>query len=400
MSFSIEKVLRAQVPLKLVLVTEQPGAGHPDIREAITQAFHGGPATAERGKAYYPGGEDLGVEVLEADFGKGQAEARAVVEAARADALHCLLVALLYDEPSKAFKDWLRELEQAVDASALNQPGLAMLPIAVREGVWQGDIQALQYASLGEMAIRPVNAAVHVLSCAWRMLGDEDDRLKLFISHAKLDGLPLAQSFKYQLSDFHGLERFYDADNILPGSNWRKVLRNGVQNAVVVALRTDVYDERVWCVQELDWAEDYGCPVIIVEARTHLVRPRESLPVGGAPSVQVPDGNLLRVLQSALREALRVRLFLRQASAVAEASGLDPASVLTVPRTSLATLGMRCEGKAKDSIGFVFVPEPFREAHRLVALRLVQAYFPKAWLGTPKMWIDEALAQDAGKGAL
>lgn len=338
----------------------------------------------------------------EADFGKGEDAARAVVNAAKADALHCLLVVLLYDTPSKAFADWLSELERAVDASAADRPELAMLPIAVREGAWRGDIQALQYASLGESAIRPVHAAVHVLSCAWRMLGDQDDRLRLFISHAKLDGLPLAQSFTRQLSDFHGLERFYDADNILPGSNWRKVLQKGVRNSVVVALRTDVYDERAWCVQELDWAEDYGCPLIIVEARTHLVRSRESLPVGGTPSIHVPDGNPLRVLQAALREALRVRLFLRQVEAMADAGGLAPATVLTVPRTSLPTLGMRCEeqSKAKADIGVVFIPEPFREAHRQVALRLVRAYFPKAWLGTPKTWIDETLALEVGKGTL
>jgi len=151
-------------------------------------------------------------------------------------------------------------------------------------------------------------------------------------------------------------------------------------------------------VQELDWAEDHGCPIILVEARTLLVRGREALPVGGSPCVQVPDGNLLRVLHSALREALRVRLFLRQVDALAAIGLIAKHKAATVPRTSLATLGMCCEAALKLTIlpRWLFIPEPFREAHRPVAERLAQAYFPDVWIGTPKGLIEQHLADASG----
>ena len=141
------------------------------------------------------------------------------------------------------------------------------------------------------------------------MLGAEGEKLNLFISHAKLDGLPLAQSFRNQLGTLQGLLKyFYHAQHVPPRSSWKRILREGVERSVVLVLRTNTYEERPWCVQEMDWAEDFGSPLLMVDARTQLVRAREFLPIGGSPCIHVPDGNLVRVLQSALREALRVRL--------------------------------------------------------------------------------------------
>src|SRR5258708_31603004 len=217
------------------------------------------------------------------------------------------------------------------------------------------------------------------------MLGAEVEGLSLLMRHAKLDGLPLANSFRHQLEKLYGLEHFYDALHIPPGSNWKRVLRNGVERSVVVALRTNVYEERFWCVQEMDWAEDFGCPIVVVEARTHLVRAREFLPIGGSPCVHVPDGNLIRILQSALREALRVRLFVRQGQALGGIGAIAAGSTLRVPRTSLATLGLRCQwqGQMGQAPKHVFVSEKVREPHRQVAERLVKSFFSLACIRPP-----------------
>ena len=64
-------------------------------------------------------------------------------------------------------------------------------------------------------------------------MGDEEHHLNIFISHAKLDGLPLAQSLKDQLNRFGGTSHFYDADCIPPGSDWKRVLRKGVEPAIL-----------------------------------------------------------------------------------------------------------------------------------------------------------------------
>jgi hypothetical protein len=387
--------LRTLVPLRVVLLTETPTREHAGIRTAVARAFKGGSTSTEASEAYLAAGEDLGATVLDTEFTADGTAARKIVADARREALHVLIVVFLYDEPSPDFKTWLTELDKDAGTKTTGRLSLHLLPIAIRGGTWTGSVQALDYSILGEYAVRPVYAAAHALVHAWKALGTKAEVLKIFISHAKLDGLPLAKAFKHQLDEFRGTGKFYDADDIPPGSDWREVLRSGVEQSVLIALRTNVYEERPWCVQEMDWAEDYGCPVVMLDARTQLVRTREFLPVGGAPCVQIPDGNLLRALQSGLREALRVRLFARQVDALADLQFIDLAKTLKVPRTSLPTLGMRCQDREKNfgssTTTHVFVPEPFRETHLGVAEKLAHAYFPDAWLGTPKQFIDRLI---------
>ena len=394
MPYSSEDLLRCLVPLKLVIIGENPSTEHHAIRTAIHRAFHGGQYSADSTEAYFAVGEDLGVSVLEADFADGPDRAKQIVADAQASALHVLVVAVIQDTPTEGFRELLDQLDRATQDDAAGEHRLILLPILLQERVWQGETQGLNYLTLDEYALRPAYAAANALALAWQILGPNDEKLSLFISHAKLDGLPLANSFRHQLEKFHGLEHFYDAQHIPPGSNWKRVLRTGVERSVVVALRTNVYEERFWCVQEMDWAEDFGCPIVVVEARTHLVLAREFLPIAGSPCVHVPDGNLIRILQSALREALRVRLFVRQVQALEAIGAIAAGSTLRVPRTSLATLGLRCQwkvqvGQAPDR---VFVPEKFREPHRKVAERLVQSYFPLAWVGTPQMFIQQLVS--------
>jgi TIR domain len=346
-------------------------------------------------EAFFAAGEDLGVGVLEADFRRGLDAAKRILIDAQSSALHTLAVAVIDDTMTKPFRSWLNEIDRMTQEDADDeQSRLTFLPILLKERAWQGDTQSLDYFALEEYALRPGHAAANALALAWRILGAEEDKLSLFISHAKLDGLPLARSLRRQLENLQGLENFYDTQNIPPGSNWKRILRSGVERSVVVALRTNVYEERFWCVQEMDWAEDFGCPIVVVEARTQLIRAREFLPIGGSPCVYVPDGNLMRILQSALREALRVRLFARQIGALDALGAVAAKSSLKVPRTSLATLGLRCEWQENTGkpVTHVFVPEKFREPHRKVAERLVHDYFPSAWLGTPQMLINEKIA--------
>jgi hypothetical protein len=398
MALDADALLRCLVPLKVVILTQDAGPEEVPIQSAIRRAFHGGFGAASTSEAYFAEGEDLGVSVVSADFGKDAAAAQKLLDNARACSLHTLVVALLAESPREPLATVLHQLD--VDANGDDTDGrLMLMPVMLRERLWSGDAQVLNYVTLGESAIRPVYAAANALACAWRLLGAPADKLKLFISHAKLDGLPLAQSCIFHFGQLHGLEQFYDAKDIPPGSNWRRVLRDGVESSAVVALRTNIYEERAWCVQELDWAEDFGCPLVVVEARTHLVRSREFLPVGGSPCIHVPDGNLVRILQAAMREALRVRLFARQVSALEELDALKAAESLRVPRSSLATLGLRCQAeedrRTKHSPGLalrqVLVPEKFRESHRRVAQRLVLSWFPTAWFGTPQDLINKCL---------
>ena len=97
MPYSSEDLLRCLVPLKLVIIGENPGPEHHAIRTAIHRAFHGGHYSADSSEAYFAAGEDLGVSVLEADLANGPDLAKQIIANARASALHALVVAVIHD---------------------------------------------------------------------------------------------------------------------------------------------------------------------------------------------------------------------------------------------------------------------------------------------------------------
>lgn len=423
------RAIAALTPLKILIVAEKEatltqGSGRSFVR-AIQRAFQGGQNWSPDGsEKYYAVGEELGVEVQTAfwiDDDKEEPTEKAksnqpVARRSRRDPKrllkscgHLFVVALLEDAPGRtgAFGKWLNSL--ATLALERKHDGrLGLLPIALdTESETVGlervnEFQRMPIGDLGEHALRAGHLGLLVLQRAWSMLSDDaDGRMKLFISHAKKDGAAIALAVKSQIEDLKWLQRFYDACDILPGTPWRRVLCNGVRDSVVVILRTDIYEQRPWCIQEVNWAEEYGSPSVVVDLRAASVMPRESLPVHGMVTVTISDGNLIRILNAALREAMRVRLFRHTIELLDEAGAVEQHKVIMVPRASLSTMGMvferflrepqevvRCKHEqlvvASDQIEWVVTPEPFRETLRGSAERLVDSYFPKARLGIPR----------------
>ena len=182
--------------------------------------------------------------------------------------------------------------------------------------------QGISVEKLGEYAVRPAYAAILALSRAHRLLfrGSNDEpgmrlqepKARFFISHAKLDGLPLAHSLTHILERLAWLDYFYDARDIQSGDDFREILEYGVLDSMLLVLRTDIYDLRFWCRQEVMWAEERDRPVLLVDARTELLSRPTTLGFTGIPGVRIPDGNLVRVLIEALREWVRIGILTRR----------------------------------------------------------------------------------------
>ena len=405
--------IAALTPLKILVVAQsQATLDAANVRPfltAITRAFQGGVTDAPDGsEKYYAWGEELGVEIRRACWVPTGQQGQEQTEPPHADLRillrscgHLLVVVVLEGTTTAGskFGQWLDGLAQlAMSGETAGRIGI--LPInfdtaAEKTSLEQfNEFQRLSIAELGDFSLRPAYLGLLVLQRAWSLLsGDSDERLRLFISHAKRDGAPVALALRSQIESLRWLQRFYDACDILPGTPWRRVLREGVRNSVVVILRSDVYDQRPWCVQEVEWADEFGSPAVVVDVRSSLTLPRESLPVAGMATVRIPDGNLVRILNSALREAMRVRLFRRSVDLLQAAGVLPMDGTVVVPRAALSALGMACEA-AKDgpTIEAVVIPEPFREPLRPAAERLVQAYFPTAILGIPRDFVNRPVA--------
>jgi hypothetical protein len=149
------------------------------------------------------------------------------------------------------------------------------------------------------------------------------ERLRIFISHAKFDGIFLAQSLKFAIDQISELSAWYDAEDIEGGSDWLTAIQDAASTCIFIAVRTNTYEQRKICRDEFMVAVMNGVPIVVVDALTQPVSDSSPLPFSAVPNVRIPDGNTYRVLLTTLREHLR--LLLMQASAVELSStGLRP----------------------------------------------------------------------------
>ncbi|MGB7990854.1 MAG: toll/interleukin-1 receptor domain-containing protein [Candidatus Methylophosphatis roskildensis] len=187
---------------------------------------------------------------------------------------------------------------------ASSEAAQAGLPGRLRER------QAPESAVLGERRMRPHTLALLALHRARLLLGAEPNanKLKLFISHAKADGLFLAHSLRSLIKEVPELGNWYDADDIESGGDWSEDIEAAAANSVLLAIRTDGYEQSAWCRREFETALAHGVPIVVVDALLRPTITASSLPFAAMPTVRIPDGNTHRVLIAALREHLRLLL--------------------------------------------------------------------------------------------
>jgi hypothetical protein len=308
----------SSAPLQLLLFRDLQDSEVLPYETAIIRAFQGG----KEAGGYLATGEDLGIQ-LEVFSAAPELRASEVLESFS----HTLTIVLLDGallSVDDALCNWLAECWQVTKGSNGRH---AMLVVAMDERIGKqflaqcstlGTLQLLLAYDLGEHAIRPAMLALRLLHEARILLaasvpsahGHKSGYLRLFISHAKMDGLPLAHALKHQIEALGWLKDFYDAEDLPPGCDWQQELEQGVGSSLIVMLRTEVYDSRPWCQQEVLWADEYATPAVLVDARTSLNHPAGVLPFDRVPTVRIPDGNLVRILFLALREGLRFLHFM------------------------------------------------------------------------------------------
>lgn len=382
-----------RAPLQVLLFRHSDDTDVIPYQEAILRAFQGGKDT----RNYLATGADLGI----------QSEIYETTPAFPAPETldsfcHTLSIVLVDDallsKGDDATWDWLEACWNHVRASNGRH---AMIAVVLDERIGRrfrakrpafSTLQTLQVHSLGENDIRPAMLSLFLLhECRVRLagalaplLGFDPAPLKLFISHAKMDGLPLARALKHQIDELKWLPKFYDADDLPPGCDWQAELEKNVGASLIVILRTDEYDNRHWCQQEVLWADEYATPAVLVDARTSLNHPAGTLPLDRVPSVRIPDGNLIRILYLALREGLRFLLFMRRVEEMKASGALpDPVELRVFSfQPSMAALLRTCGILAKSSADpavprMILYPDPpFRAGLYEAADALVKGYGP------------------------
>jgi len=385
-------------PLQLILARVEADKEGVPFQEAAERAFKGGSFIG----GYLAGGDDLGVETKSFSNAPSGLEPSRLLDAA----CHTVFVPIIGNEGLKddQFLNWVTDCWSQVQASDRRH---SFILLALEEGVGErlrnvrqglGDVQCLAPQQLGETAIRCGYFGLRVLQEARRVIAPQvadsstEAFLRIFISHAKLDGLPLAQALKHQIETTVWLSSFYDARDLTQESDWKAALREADCSSVLVILRTDAYEQRFWCRQEVLWAEQVAAPTVLVDARPGLAYPGCDLGLERMPYVRIPDGNLVRVLYAAVREGLRYLLFQRRVQELRAAGYIPNTSLLrtfSYAPSMLALLTACTEIRASaeyqmDKTATILYPDPpLRTGAYEAANALVNQLVPGVFLGTP-----------------
>ncbi|HMU46124.1 MAG TPA: toll/interleukin-1 receptor domain-containing protein [Chitinophagaceae bacterium] len=88
--------------------------------------------------------------------------------------------------------------------------------------------------------------------------------VKLFLSHAKKDGLNTTQDFKAFIEKETKLDVFFDTVDVADGYDFEKQFEEEIKNSALVVFHTDEYSAREWCRIEVLIAKRNKCSIVVV----------------------------------------------------------------------------------------------------------------------------------------
>jgi hypothetical protein len=129
-----------------------------------------------------------------------------------------------------------------------------------------------------------------------------DPPIKLFISHAKVDGKDLAIQFRNHIYSNTKLKSFFDANDIADGHHFEQEIKKHIDNSAFVIFNTDIYSEREWCRKEIIIAKRYRCPIIgVIDIKKGE---RRSFPYGGNFPTITWDNNFEEIINLILSQVI------------------------------------------------------------------------------------------------
>jgi len=231
-------------------------------------------------------------------------------------------VVFLIDDQMVVDTTWESFLGDLIPAAAVASE-IAILPVALTRSAFQLH-PALAAANLNYIRLyeRPspdeqetvlkrelAHAFCRLLSSPpeAKFLSQPTETVQVFLSHAKVDGEVFAAKLRDWLRANSGLDSFFDASDIPPGTDFEEVIKAHVRNAAFLAIQSDVYSSRVWCRRELLLAKRYQVPILIINALDR--GEARSFPYSGNSPTMRWDGDMAPIVEKLLLEVLLYRYF-------------------------------------------------------------------------------------------
>jgi hypothetical protein len=145
-----------------------------------------------------------------------------------------------------------------------------LLPVALHESFYQigplyQEFNPVRLLDLNEKQMEAVlrRAATEVITRGLQPAekGGEPPPLNVFLSHAKRDGIRIAEQLRDGIRSFGQLVAWYDANDLPFGAPWQSPMEQAVEEdtAAMIATVTDAYPTRPWCRREAELARTPRC---------------------------------------------------------------------------------------------------------------------------------------------
>ena len=247
------------------------------------------------------------------------------------DASHHCVVALLID-PHLALSDAWCAYARDLCSAALSRPGRHLvLPICLVDRTQAPDLGPTQAVNLALCPIdqRSLMLELRLMAEICRLLqgmprgtsGDlqlSSEPVKLFISHAKMDGEDDARQLQQSIQQSH-LDTFFDETHIASGYDFSQEILGNIQRSALVVIQSDAYASRPWCRKEVLAAKRYQRPIVVAH-RMSQGEERSFPYLGNVPTVSWTGENHAEIVAVTLREYLR-KLYLEASFEILQRSG-------------------------------------------------------------------------------
>jgi len=159
-----------------------------------------------------------------------------------------------------------------------------------------------------------------------RLADPRANREPLFVSHAKADGDETAWGIVNHVNSKDQdvpLDTFYDAKELMPGEDYQERFKDEIGEGTLLAIVSDLYETRPWCVFELTEAKRRRRPIVLADVGR--VRTSRTYPYGAnVPRVRFAPSDRAAIealLVEVISEGLRCDLFTRLAEKTLAARG-------------------------------------------------------------------------------
>lgn len=131
----------------------------------------------------------------------------------------------------------------------------------------------------------------------------KDPPVKLFVSHAKVDGEQLAFQFRDYINSNTKLKTFFDVNDIADAEDFEQSIKYNLSNSAIVVFLSDQYSSREWCRIEVIVAKRNKSPLVVVN--NILKGERRSFPyLGNSPTIRYEENNFDDIIALALFQVL------------------------------------------------------------------------------------------------